>query len=100
MYIYQLLCLIVEVRILHVPQSGLGLESTSLSVNGGILGKDARVEHRGSPINVPALGQTEAEQKAETNSSNLTPAITRKEKEWGQTSRQKNQTHLNRLPAK
>jgi len=43
LYIYQLLCLIVEVRILHVPQSGLGLESTSLSVNGGILGKDARV---------------------------------------------------------
>jgi len=34
---------IVEVGILHVLQSGLSLESTPLSVNGGILGKDARV---------------------------------------------------------
>jgi len=34
---------IVEVGILHVLQSGLSLESTPLSANGGILGKDARV---------------------------------------------------------
>jgi len=37
---------IVEVGILHVLQSGLSLESTPLSVNGGILGKDARVHYR------------------------------------------------------
>ena len=34
---------VVEVGILHVLQSGLSLESTPLSANGGILGKDARV---------------------------------------------------------
>jgi len=34
---------IVEVGILHVLQSGLSPESTPLSANGGILGKDARV---------------------------------------------------------
>ena len=36
--------LIVEVGILHVLQPGLNLESTLLSGNGGILGKDARVQ--------------------------------------------------------
>jgi len=38
--------LIVEVGILHVLQSGLSPESTPLSANGGILGKDARVDYR------------------------------------------------------
>jgi len=33
--------LIVEVGMLHVLQSGLSIESTLLSANGGILGKDA-----------------------------------------------------------
>jgi len=37
--------LIVEVGILHVLQSGLSPESTPLSANGGILGKDARVPY-------------------------------------------------------
>jgi len=36
---------VVEVGILHVLQSGLSLESTPLSANGGILGKDARVKY-------------------------------------------------------
>ena len=38
--------LIVEVGILHVLQSGLSPESTPLSANGGILGKDARVSQK------------------------------------------------------
>ena len=37
---------VVEVGILHVLQSGLSLEGTPLSANGGILGKDARVQSR------------------------------------------------------
>jgi len=41
---------VVEVGILHVLQSGLSLESTPLSANGGILGKDARVQPEAKTI--------------------------------------------------
>ena len=43
MFIHHMQHPVVEVGILHVLQSGLSLESTPLSANGGILGKDARV---------------------------------------------------------